>query len=121
MPDVLVVDDDPTTCRVVARLLRASGQPAQCVPGGADALRYLATDKAPKVILLDVMMPDIDGMALLRVIRSRAGLRDVPVVMFSALSDAAVQDEARRLGAQGYVVKGGEWSALYEQIRQYVS
>lgn len=61
-------------------------------------------------------MPDIDGMALLRVIRREARLGGVPVVMFSALSDPAVRDEARRLGAQGYVVKGRlERSELYEQ------
>ena len=65
-------------------------------------------------------MPDVDGMAVLRAIRSTPALGDVPVVMFSALSDPAVRDEAWRLGAQGYVVKGGEWSHLYEQIRQYV-
>jgi CheY-like chemotaxis protein len=120
MSDVLVVDDDATIRRVLARLLRSSGHPADCVAGGADALRYLAADQLPKLILLDVMMPEIDGMALLRVIRGEPRLSGVPVVMCSALSDQATRDEARRLGAQGYVVKGGEWPDLYDQIRPYV-
>jgi PleD family two-component response regulator len=121
MADVLVVDDDETICRTLARLLRASGLPSHCLPSGEDVLRYLADDASPKLVLLDVMMPGIGGLAVLKAIRDEPRLSALSVVMYSAISDASVQDEARRLGAHGYIIKGRlEWPQLYEQIQQYL-
>jgi CheY-like chemotaxis protein len=121
MTDVLVVDDDETICRTLSRLLRASGLPSQCIASGEAVLRYLADDPTPRLVLLDVMMPGIGGLAVLKAIRDEPRLSAVPVVMYSAISDASVQEEARRLGARDYIVKGRlEWPQFYEQIQQYL-
>ena len=122
MAEVLVVDDDESICRTLARLLRASGLPSQCLPSGQAALEYLATDSAAKLVLLDVMMPGIDGLTVLKAIRAEPRLTALPVVMYSAISDSSVQQEAERLGASGYIIKGRlEWPQLYEKIQQYLA
>ena len=121
MSDVLVVDDDAATCRTVARLLRAFGHPSQCLESGSAVLRYLANDTPPKLILLDVMMPGIDGLAVLRAIRGEPSLASIRVVMYTAISDVAIRQEAERLGIQGYIVKGRmDFDELYDHIRPYV-
>ena len=121
MSDVLVVDDDTATCRTMARLLRAFGHPSECLASGSAALRHLASDPPPKLILLDVMMPGIDGLAVLRAIRREPALAGVRVVMYTALSDPEIRREAERLGVQGYIVKGRmDFGEIYEQIRPHV-
>ena len=57
-------------------------------------------------MLLDLTMPGMDGLEVLRRLRADARSRDLPVVMFTAVRDARLVDEARRLGAADYVVKG---------------
>lgn len=121
MSDVLVVDDDTATCRTVARLLRAFGHPAQCMESGSAVLRHLATAPPPKLILLDVMMPEVDGLAVLRAIRREPATAGVPVVMYTALSDPGVRREAERIGVEGYIVKGQmDFTEIYNQIRPFV-
>src|SRR3954452_18383941 len=80
--DVLVVDDSPDTCKAIKRLLRTAGHSAACLPDGHAALEYLA-DRKPGVVLLDLMMPGIDGMEVLRRIRREPALADLPVVLYT--------------------------------------
>src|SRR5947209_5916811 len=79
---VLVVDDHPDTADVLSRLLERNGYDAVPVHNGFEALSYLARHK-PSAIVLDVMMPGMDGGALLRAMRENAALHDIPVVVFS--------------------------------------
>jgi CheY-like chemotaxis protein len=105
MPSILVVDDYLDTCRVVVRLLRMSGYEADGVGGGPEALGYLRGRRAD-LVLLDIAMPEMDGFEVLRAIRADTALDRVAVLMYTAFSDPQQHDDALRLGAQGYVVKG---------------
>jgi CheY-like chemotaxis protein len=105
MQCVLVVDDSADTSRMLARLLESMGYRSAWLTSGAEALQYLREHPADLVIL-DVMMPGMDGMEVLRRIRTDATLRDLRVVMFSAVSDAQLQQEAKHIGADDYWVKG---------------
>src|SRR5438477_6262061 len=98
---VLVVDDSHDTCRLLARLLVRHGCAVACANGGEQALSYLAT-AVPSLVILDLMMPGMDGLQVLRSIRRDSRTAAVPVVLFSAVADPAVQAVALSSGATEY-------------------
>jgi CheY-like chemotaxis protein len=116
MPSVLVVDDYLDTCELLVQLLEGSGYPAICFTSGASALASAAAER-PLMIFLDVMMPDMDGFAVLEALRANPALRDLPVVMYSAIGDPATASRALLLGANAFVVKG---RARYSELRSLV-
>jgi CheY-like chemotaxis protein len=118
--DVLVVDDSPDTCRAIKRLLHTAGHTAACLPDGLAALEYLA-DRKPCVVLLDLMMPGIDGMEVLRRIRREPALADLPVVLYTAVSDPDVWRQGLKLGAQQVALKSGGWEVLYPLLRPFLT
>ena len=113
---VLVVDDSHDACQLLARLLVRHGCAVTCACGGAQALSYLATT-VPSLVILDLMMPDVDGMQVLRSIRHDPRTADVPVVLFSAVAEPAVRAIALASGATEYWLKAG---VDYGQIRNRV-
>ena len=116
---VLVVDDNQDTCELLARILRRAGHDAACETSPAQVMDHVRRD-APDLVILDIMMPGMTGLELLRAIRAEAGLAALPVVLFTALSDEKTRAEARRLGASGYVVKGTGWVELHAEIQKHV-
>ena len=116
---VLVVDDSEDVCDVVARLLRRGGHVAECQTSADAALAYLAKE-IPNLIVLDVMMPEMTGLDVLRSIRADPRLAAVPVIIYSALSDEKTRAAAMKLGATGYVIKGGGWTDLHAEIRKHI-
>ncbi|HEY7120628.1 MAG TPA: response regulator [Tepidisphaeraceae bacterium] len=103
-PRILVVDDCAESCEPLAKLFIAAGHSARCVYRGEAALAFLATH-VPDVILLDVMMPGMDGVEVLRAIRSDPRTATVPVIVCSAVSDPAFIRSVRARGANDYWVK----------------
>jgi CheY-like chemotaxis protein len=97
-------------------MLELAGHPTIGVTDGAAALASVAT-RLPAMVILDVMMPDMDGFQVLRALRAAPASRRLPVVMFSAMSDAASADRAAALGASEYVVKG---RMRYAELRALV-
>ena len=107
MPLILIVDDHRDTCRVLSRLVCALGWQVEAVESGRAALRFLSTAQVrPDVVMLDVMMPGIDGFETLRQMREVMGATDVPVVMMSAMASEEHQQRAAALGAAEYWIKG---------------
>jgi DNA-binding response OmpR family regulator len=99
---VLVVDDDPTVSDVVRRYLEHAGLHVTLAADGPSALRAFAADR-PDLVVLDLMLPGIDGIEVCRQLRSRPD--DVPVVMLTALGDEADRVLGLQLGADDYVTK----------------
>lgn len=120
MADVLVVDDDELAGRVAVLLLQEQGHRAVARRTGRDALSFLAGGARPKLVLLDMLMPDMSGLELLRAIRDDERLRDLPVVMYTAISDPDVREQAQALGARDYLVKGQSWDEVYPQIEKHM-
>jgi DNA-binding response OmpR family regulator len=98
---VLVVDDDATVADVVRRYLERDGYDVQLAVDGETALR-LAAERQPDLVVLDLMLPGIDGLEVCR--RLRAG-SDVPVVMLTALGEESDRVVGLQLGADDYVTK----------------
>jgi len=117
---VLLVDDNADICQALAMLLGAAGMSATCVIGGAAALAWLG-ESTPDLILLDLMMPDIDGLEILRRVRSDPRTAAVPVVVFSATSEAEGRERAMRAGATDYWVKDGlDFATLRRRLAEHL-
>jgi DNA-binding NtrC family response regulator len=99
---VLVVDDEPALIDVIVEHLIDSPYIVETATNGADALAAVARDR-PDVVLLDIKMPGLDGMDVLKEIRRRDP--SIAVIMVSGLPDVATTAEALRHGAFGYVPK----------------
>src|SRR5437868_5941207 len=82
MANILIVDDDADARESLAVLLRDSGHTATCVPNGREALARVLAD-VPDVVLLDLLMPDMDGPSFLEVVRSYLRIQSLPVVVFT--------------------------------------
>ena len=100
---VLIVDDDETSREYLSALLDALGFGVEGAAGGREALERLSRQPAPDVVILDVVMPELDGVETLR--RYRAGGGRAPVVMCSALDEADTVVRAMRAGASDYITK----------------
>jgi CheY-like chemotaxis protein len=120
MGTVLVVEDFDPAREVVMRILRREGYK---VIGAADGLEAWDTvhTMTPDLVLLDLMMPGMDGMTLLSKLRTEPGLKDLPVIMLSALSDEARVRKAKELGAQDYLVKSCfTYDDLLKRVEKHV-
>ncbi len=114
---ILIVDDQIDACRPLAMLFKHLGHLGECVTSGEAALTFLRKQR-PDLMILDVMMPGMDGMEVLRRVRDDPVTHDLPVVMFSAVADPAFREHAREKGANDYWVKA---SLDFDQISSLVS
>ena len=101
---ILVVDDDEGNREILARRLRRQAYRVAVAAGGRQALETLERT-AVDLVLLDVMMPDMDGYAVLQRLKADARLRDIPVLMISALDELASVVRCIELGAEDYLSK----------------
>jgi excisionase family DNA binding protein len=116
-PTVLVVDDDPGVRQVVRLSLELEGYIVKEAEGAEEGLAAVE-DEAPDLILLDVMMPHVDGWEMLRQIQERHGAGSIPIVMFSGKVDAQTAAQATARGAQGFVGKPFDPQQLVDQAKQ---
>jgi CheY-like chemotaxis protein len=115
---VLVVDDDAANRDSLALLLKLSGWAVCTAANGREALDRLRGSAAPDLVFLDLMMPVMDGWEFLRRRRDEAPLRDVPVVVLSALGET-YQREVLSLGADAVLQKPAEPEALLAAARRH--
>jgi CheY-like chemotaxis protein len=115
VPTVLIVEDDPDLREMMAQLLALEGLRACTAVNGRDALDYLRRNQKPNVILLDLMMPVMDGWEFRRQQQTDARLADIPVVVLSAF-DHARTDE---VGATAVLKKPLDFEHLLQLVRQY--
>ena len=116
-PLVLVVDDDPQVREVVRINLEMEGYAVR-EAGNAEEGLFAVEDDAPDLILLDVMMPQVDGWEMLRRVQERHGVGSIPVVMFSGHVESDAAREATERGARAFVGKPFDLRTLIEQTKQ---
>jgi DNA-binding response OmpR family regulator len=104
VPHIMVVDDDPDTISILARHLQREGFAAIEAISGAQCLR-LAQEQAVDVILLDLMMPDMDGFAVCRALKDNPVTADIPIIMITARDDLDARAEGMRLGVSDFLAK----------------
>ena len=116
MSSILVVDDDGAAAEIYVSLLRIFGYEAAFVTNGLDALRRVGS-VLPDLIILDMMMPDMNGLDVLRKIKADEQTTHLPVVVFSALDDEEWRQRAVTAGACDYWIKGGfDFGELQEKV-----
>ena len=104
MASVLVVDDDPDVCDLVTYKLEQSGFDVRRANDGDGALREVAR-QIPDLVLLDIMMPGMDGLEVLQRWRGSAATAGMPVIMLTAKAQENDVERGFELGADDYVVK----------------
>ena len=114
---VLVVEDDPLACEALRAVLEARGHCVAVGGNGRDALNYLWTHRPPRVILLDLMMPVMNGWEFRRYQRRDAALAPIPVVVCSGVED--VPAEAELIGAESYLQKPIQPEQLTETVGRF--
>ncbi len=116
-PLVLVVDDDPSLRELVRHNLESEGYTVREAASGEEALSAIE-DQAPALVLLDVVMPGIDGWQMLQRMQERYG--SIPVIMFSGQVDSTDASDAEERGARGFVGKPFDPQQLIERAKQLV-
>lgn len=101
---ILIVDDEPVNLSVLAAALRPYYR-LSAANGGAAALRLAVSEPRPDLILLDVMMPGIDGFEVLRALRADPATADLPVVFLTGMTDVDDEERGLREGAADYITK----------------
>ena len=116
-PTVLIVDDDEKLREYVRVNLEMEGYTVREAGSAEEGLRVLE-ETTPNLVLLDVMMPEVDGWEMLQRVQERHGIGTIPVIMFSGKVDEQAADEAASRGAQGFIGKPFNPQELIDQTKQ---
>ena len=114
-PSILIIEDDPGAVRLLRAYLEAEGYHVEVATDGETGIAA-AQGRAPDAIILDVLLPGIDGWEVLRRLKGDPGLRDVPVVVVTVVDERNV---AMNLGAVDYFLKPVRREALLDRLSQY--
>ena len=116
---VLVVDDEPNIAMCLEYLMKRQGFAVRVAPDGETALDAMR-ERAPDVMLLDVMMPRRDGYDLCQTVRATPAWKDVRIIMLSARGRAIEREKGLALGADDYITKPFSTDKVIERVRQYM-
>lgn len=116
-PLILVVEDEPGTAAVIDAVLKKNGYETRMAADLGGIKRALSMRPSPHLILLDIMLPDANGFAVLERLRRHPELGQTPVVMLTSLSEPADVAKGLALGATGYMSKPARPQALIQAIR----
>ncbi len=118
-PRILVVDDEPFYTEVLSNLLRDEYEVESAVTG-EEALQKAGTEPLPDLVLLDIILPDIDGYEVCRRLKQNAATREIPIIFLTVKSD--VDDEIRgfNLGAVDYIAKPISPPIVKARVRTHV-
>jgi putative two-component system response regulator len=117
--NILVVDDTPENLRVLLELLKQQGYKARAVPNGKLALQA-ASSEPPDLILLDIMMPEMDGYEVCRRLKQDDKLCEIPVVFLSALGDTLDKVHAFDVGGVDYVTKPFQFEEVRARVETHL-
>lgn len=121
MKKILVVDDNVVNLKVVDKILKVNEDyKPVLIPSGKKALQFLEKN-VPDLILLDVLMPEMDGFEVLTAIRSNPDLTDVAVLFLTAEEDSALKEKIKAAGAQGCLLKPFDKDDLLKLVAQHLA
>ncbi len=116
---ILIIDDSAVNNVLLENVLEDQNYEVIIAFNGNDAFK--AIDKnIPDLILLDIMMPDMDGYKILEELKSKENTKQIPVIMVSAKSDSLDIDKAMELGAVDYIIKPINIKTILEKIQGYI-
>jgi CheY-like chemotaxis protein len=117
-PVVLVVDDDATIRRLLQITLETEGFDVTTAGDGVEGLRMAQENPRPDLVLLDIMMPGMDGLQVCHTLKSDPATKDLPVVLLSAKAQSHDIELGLRVGANDYITKPPDLLDLVTRVRQ---
>ena len=118
-PTILLVDDEPTCLQVLTSALGSQDYQLICAVKPDDALN-LARQRNPHLVLLDVMMPEVDGFTICRQLRGDAATKDLPIIFLSSLQDPQDRTRGIELGAVDFITKPFDPAEVRARVRRHV-
>jgi two-component system, OmpR family, alkaline phosphatase synthesis response regulator PhoP len=113
---ILIVEDDQDIAQLVARYLEKAGFGTEHAASGRDALKSIAA-RAPGLIVLDLMLPHVDGLEVCRVVRGNDATAAIPIIMLTARADESERIVGLELGADDYLAKPFSPNELVARVR----
>ena len=113
--NIMLVDDDRQTRLKLTRILESQGLTVRAVESGGSALDLL-TSEPFDVILLDILMPGMDGFEVLQTLQADTRLSKIPVIVISALDDPEGEDRCTKLGARAFLTKPVDANLLRARV-----
>jgi DNA-binding response OmpR family regulator len=119
-PHVLVVEDDVHIAQVLAFMLERQGYVVTHVADGRTAVEHVTSQPPPDLVLLDVMLPYVDGFEIVGIIRTQAGWEQVPVIMLTAKNTERDTVRALDAGASDFIIKPFQPQELLARLRRFL-
>jgi CheY-like chemotaxis protein len=116
MKKILVIDDEPAIHRLLQIILDGEGFLVIGPEEGAGTARAVSGSK-PDLIILDIMMPEVDGFDVLQILKDDEETREIPVIILTASNRSMDMEKARRLGAVDYLTKPFQPAELLQAVR----
>ena len=113
---IMIVDDCQTTRKLLGHYLKSRGYAVIFAENGLDAMEKLATEKV-NLVMTDLNMPYMDGIELVKTLRSDPSMSDIPILMVTTENDEIEREKAFSNGANGYLVKPVTGDAIAENIK----
>src|SRR5215475_9054908 len=113
---VLVVEDDPDIAQLVAHYLEKAGFTAEITPSGRDALTSISA-RPPDLLVLDLMLPHVDGLEVCRTVRGKKATAGLPIIMLTARAEESERIVGLELGADDYLAKPFSPNELVARVR----
>ena len=116
MASIMIVDDAADAREALGRFLEKAGHAVRCAPNGREALAQVIL-QTPNVVILDLLMPEMDGPSFLEVVRSYLRLQNLPVILLTAVSEGPMLERARAAGVNSVLVKG---TATFDDVKRAI-
>lgn len=117
--NILIVDDNPKNLEIVAKILKDKGYLISLFLDGKTAVEYLENN-IPDLILLDIMMPEMDGLELCRIIKNEPGLCEIPVIFLTAKNQTEEMAEGFKAGGVDYIIKPFKAEELLIRVKNHL-
>lgn len=117
MKTILTIDDDPVVRTLVKKIFQQVGFKVITAADGFEGIHAILTQK-PDLIFLDIMMPIIDGIEVLKRVKKMPEVAGIPIIMFTAVADSQKVVQSSQLGAADYVIKPFQSSILIKKVQE---
>ena len=117
---ILIIEDDPSVLRATSYILEKEGYEVLSAQNGLEGLK-MAKDSNPDLLLLDVMLPGIDGFEICHSLRGEPATADLPILMFSAKGQESDKATGLKVGADEYITKPVDREVLLSKVAAWLS
>jgi CheY-like chemotaxis protein len=117
---ILIVDDNPANLKLARLLLTAEGHDARTAPDAEQAMKLLETF-TPKLILMDIQLPGMDGLSLTRQLKTDPALANVPIIALTAYAMKGDDEKALASGCAGYITKPIDTRSFARQVAEFMA